>query len=696
MRWRKINILVLCFFLSIYFLFPGQKIREKDLPERYQEFLKLVNSIILPHEKDVFLQLTTDRDRDIFIEAFWKQRDPTPGTPQNEYREDIIKRFNYVNKFYGRGTVREGWMTDMGKFYMILGPPASIERFAGMLGIYPCEVWSYYGDKDKGLPPHFALVFYQKGGAGEYKLYDPVSDGPSRLLTHGMDIPMEDYETMYERIREIAPTLADVSVSLIPGDVPYNYQPSPQNTILLAEIIQSPKRDINPGYATHFLSYKGMVSTEYMTNYVESEARTALIRDPLMEVDFLHFSIMPKSLSIDYYEPKDQFFCNFTLSVSLRKGENIIFQYSRDYPFYFSPDDLPIIQNNGISIEDSFPLIPGKYRLIVLLQNSVGKEFSVYEKDVGIPEDSGLPFLSGPFLGYRVQDYRQDLHIPFKVLDKKLVLDPKNTFASREDVQFVFTASNLPRSLWENGKANVFVRGFKEIDPVQKSFDILLRDHPFRKTLFINGFIPNEDLPPDYYEMTLNLMDEKGAVLDKKTATFVISPFEAVAHPVAHSRAFPLSNNFLYFHMLARQYEKTGEFQKADEFYQKTREQNPAYREAQVDYAGFLIKTGKFEESLEVIENVRDDEKFRFQYYLLKGSALIGKSDYARAIESLLEANKIYDSDTTLLNSLGICYLRTNQRDKALNVLRASLRLNPEQEETRRLIEEAQKKPRFP
>ncbi|KKK99613.1 hypothetical protein LCGC14_2631010, partial [marine sediment metagenome] len=28
--------------------------------------------------------LESEKERNIFIEAFWKQRDPTPGSPENE------------------------------------------------------------------------------------------------------------------------------------------------------------------------------------------------------------------------------------------------------------------------------------------------------------------------------------------------------------------------------------------------------------------------------------------------------------------------------------------------------------------------------------------------------------------------------------------------------------------------------------
>jgi len=80
MSKHMIRFFVINFFI-VTCLVPSQKIKEKDLPEKYRDFMKLVHYIILPQEKDVFLQLTSDRDRNIFIESFWKQRDPTLGTP---------------------------------------------------------------------------------------------------------------------------------------------------------------------------------------------------------------------------------------------------------------------------------------------------------------------------------------------------------------------------------------------------------------------------------------------------------------------------------------------------------------------------------------------------------------------------------------------------------------------------------------
>ena len=686
----KIAIAILIsLFLTSFLL--SEKIKEKDLPQKYKDFLDFTRYIIRPQEKDVFLQLTMDRDRDIFIEAFWKQRDPTPGTAENEYRDEHLKRFNYVNKFFKRGSPRKGWMTDMGRFYIILGPPASIERFYGTLDIYPCEVWYYYGDSEKGLPTHFALIFYQKGGAGEFKLYDPVSDGPANLMIHGKDFAIEDYEGMYERLMELAPTLADVSLSLIPGEIPYNYAPSPRNTILLAEIIESPKKDVNHGYATHFLSYKGLVTTEYMTNFIENEASTAFIPDPVTGINFLHFSIVPKSISLDYYEPKDQFFCNFSLDVSLRKKDDIIFQYSKEFPLYFASDEIQNLRANGLSLEDSFPVVEGDYKLTILLRNSVGKEFSIYEKDISIPEAYKTAQIVGPFIGYKFQEYQSNLHIPFKVMDKKLVVDPKNTFSGTDDISFCFNLMNISQVLGNEGKLRVEIKGLRKESPTEKSLTLMLKDYQYRKILPITYSLPAKELSPDYYEMSATLLDGKEKAIDEKKATFIVSPEQAISHPVARARSISLANSYHFYYMLAHQYSKVNELEKAEASFEKAYTMKPDYKKGLTEYAIFLIKAKKFNKSLALVENIKDDESLKFDYYLIRGRALLGTGNYPEAIASLLEGNKIYNSDIGLLNSLGFCYYKTQQKEKALEVFKASLSLNPVQEEVKKLVEEVNK-----
>lgn len=687
MKTRAFKIAIFALLISSL-LFSGQKVKEKDLPARFRDFLNLTRYIIREEEKEVFMQLTKDIDREIFVETFWKMRDPTPGTPQNEYKDEIINRFNYANKYLGRNSTREGWRTDMGMMYIILGEPISKDRFPSTKDIYPCEVWYYYGDQAKGLPPHFGLVFYQKGGAGEYKLYNPVSDGPASLLIKSRGMDPFNYAVQFETIKELAPTLALVCLSIVPGDIPYNYQPSTHNITILADILQSPQKNINISYATHFLDYKGMVSTEYMTNYVENEADLALIPDPVMDLNFLHFSIVPKTLSIDLYEPTDQYFCSLRLNVSLRDKDDVIFQYEKDFPLYFSDEEIKKIESNGLAIEDSFPVIEGNYDLTVLLQNSVAKEFTIFERKIEIPVNSNIPQIHGPLVGYKFQPFQTDVHIPFKVLDKKLVVDPQKTFASSDDISLLFMLSNVDQDLWEGGSVSILVNGLKATNPSKKTFSLQLQNHPFKKVISMTHSFSAKDLSPDYYDVELRLIDKDGKTIDEKTTNIIVSPMDAVSHPIAHAKSFQLSNSFIYFYMLARQYDRVKNYEKAEANYDKAYKMNSDYIKGFIEYAHFLQKIKKFEKSLELIEKIKDEEKLRFEYYLVRGMAYMGMEQYMTAIENLLEGNKIYNSDTNLLNSLGFCYYKTKDKEKALEALKASLKLNPSQEEIERLIQE--------
>lgn len=686
----KITQILVCTII-VSALLGGSQRREKDLPAKYREWLKLVSYIIRPEEKDVFMLLANDRERDIFIQTFWKQRDPTPGTPENEYREEHIKRFNYANEYYRRGSPREGWMTDMGRFHIILGPPVSVERFENQMGLYPAQVWYYYGEREKGLPAHFGIVFFKRSGAGEYKLYDSVADGPASLMIEGRNFDPFDYEQIYEKLYELAPTLALVSLSMIPGEIPFNYQPSPRNNIIIADILESPKEDINPVYATHFLNYRGIVETEYLTNYIESYAEAALIKDPVIGLDFLHFLIVPQKISVDYYEPKDQFFCNFNLNVNMSKGDDTIFQYSKEFPFYFSQDELEKIQASGLAVEDSFPVAVGEYKLTVLLMNSVGKEFTTYETEVAIPEKSQGSRLMGPFLGYRFQSYGRNVHIPFKVLESKLAMEPKKTYGANDSLSILFLVDDVNRELWESGKVEVQVQGLKETSPVVKNWTLLLRNAPFGKTLKMTHVIPARELSPDYYDIHLQLIDGRGSILDRQSNHFVLSAADAVAHPTAFAKGIPHAHSYAYFYMLASQYRKTGMRDKAAELYSRAAGMNPGYGRGLVEYAQFLFESQKFQECLDMIEKVKETQDLQFNYFLIKGRAHMGLEQYVQAITNLEEGNKIYNSDTTLLNSLGYCYHKTNQRQKALDVLKASLRLNPQQENIKVLIRKIEK-----
>ncbi len=105
---------------------------------------------------------------------FWKRRDPTPGTERNELMDEYYRRVQYANEHFGG--MREGWKTDMGMVYIMLGPPNDVERdsftrqyipsFFSERPVKSWEIWHYYD-----LNRYF--IFVDENGFGEYRLENP-------------------------------------------------------------------------------------------------------------------------------------------------------------------------------------------------------------------------------------------------------------------------------------------------------------------------------------------------------------------------------------------------------------------------------------------------------------------------------------------------------------------------------------------
>src|SRR6185437_7842315 len=70
-----------------------------DLPETYKAWIN--NDVVYissDAERKAFLELTTDEERQKFVEQFWERRDPTPGTIENEMKEEHYRRIGYANE----------------------------------------------------------------------------------------------------------------------------------------------------------------------------------------------------------------------------------------------------------------------------------------------------------------------------------------------------------------------------------------------------------------------------------------------------------------------------------------------------------------------------------------------------------------------------------------------------------------------
>lgn len=95
------------------------------------------------------------------FKAFWKAKDPTPNTVENEVFNEYYRRIAFSNENFK--TYMEGWKTDMGMVYILLGPPNNVERHPFEYDSKPYEIWEYY-------TLNRSFLFVDETGFGEYRL----------------------------------------------------------------------------------------------------------------------------------------------------------------------------------------------------------------------------------------------------------------------------------------------------------------------------------------------------------------------------------------------------------------------------------------------------------------------------------------------------------------------------------------------
>ena len=124
--------------------------------------------IIQDDERRAFRNLTTDEEREKFVEQFWLRRDPTPGTPENEFKEEHYRRLNFVNSRFASPTI-PGWKTDRGRIYISFGPPNEIDSHQTCSASTPAyDEWRYRWIE--GIGNNVLLRFEDESCTGEYRM----------------------------------------------------------------------------------------------------------------------------------------------------------------------------------------------------------------------------------------------------------------------------------------------------------------------------------------------------------------------------------------------------------------------------------------------------------------------------------------------------------------------------------------------
>jgi len=168
---------------------------KKELDSQYKKWLDQdVIYIISPEERSAFLHLSTNEEREQFIEQFWQRRNPDPESPENTFKEEHYRRIAYANERFASGI--PGWRTDRGKIYIMWGPADEIESHpsggsydrpasegGGQTSTYPFEQWRYR--YLEGVGNDVILEFVDPSMTGEYHLTMDPSEKDALLYVPG-------------------------------------------------------------------------------------------------------------------------------------------------------------------------------------------------------------------------------------------------------------------------------------------------------------------------------------------------------------------------------------------------------------------------------------------------------------------------------------------------------------------------------
>ncbi len=176
----------------------GFFVTKKEIVSYYQDSLGVVGK-----ENEIFNNLTTIEDVDKFVEVFMKVRDPNPGTPENEFKDEKDQRIRDIENeifapemFFNSAGGLKG---DLAHVYLYYGAPNQISKAQNMSRVADLMGWVYFDHNQK---PLFVFLFYDKDfGHKLFKRYSGI-DSPAIYM---------------ERLKEVAkfyPTSPDDYVEI--------------------------------------------------------------------------------------------------------------------------------------------------------------------------------------------------------------------------------------------------------------------------------------------------------------------------------------------------------------------------------------------------------------------------------------------------------------------------------------------------
>ena len=358
----------------------------KELETPYRKWLNEdVTYIISDEERTAFKRMTTDEEREQFIEQFWLRRDPTPDTSENEFKEEHYRRIAYANERFASGI--PGWKTDRGRIYITYGPADEIdahpsggsyerpyEEGGGTTSTFPFETWRYRWIE--GIGSNIMLEFVDPTMTGEYRMTMDPSEKDALLYVPNAGLTLSEQMGMSSKTDRFSRT---DGTRLGTGN-----QPLPERMNEFSRLEQFAKLQKPPVVKFHDLEA-----------IVNSRITYGTVLPLKVRADFIKItnSTVLTNITIQLDRKDLQFQDKDGVSKSTVNIYGRITSVSRRVVNVFEdvvtaepPTALLQEAIKGSSIyQKSVPLAPGIYRLNVVVKDVIGGNMNNYEMALHVP-----------------------------------------------------------------------------------------------------------------------------------------------------------------------------------------------------------------------------------------------------------------------------------------------------------------------
>lgn len=367
-----------------------QKALKGEIGGSYKKWLNEdVRWIITDEERAAFKSLSNDEERDNFIENFWARRDPTPDTPENEYKEEHYRRIAYANEHFASG--KPGWMTDRGRIYIMYGKPDEIdshpsggyyerpmEEGGGSTSTYPFETWRYR--YLEGIGQEIQIEFVDTCMCNDYHITIDRSEKDALLNVPGAGLTL--YEEMGLNTKAERFSGGNGLERLGPG--PFTDSQSSNQFDRLetyAKLMAPPPvkfKDLEE-VVSHKISYQNIMPFDVQTDFVRVTSDTVLVP--------ITVQIKNKDITFNTKEGVSTGLVNIFGRLSTLTGR--ISQTFEDTVSVQQPEELlPKVLNGENVYWKAVPLRAGRYKLDLVLKDVNGDHVGYYEKGIVVPEYS--------------------------------------------------------------------------------------------------------------------------------------------------------------------------------------------------------------------------------------------------------------------------------------------------------------------